>query len=231
MDTKRSGTLAYGNRTARLRAAGLVCAVAVAGALVTGCGDDKGGGGSSSSPSESGGGKSAAASPSGSGKLTEDQTQRKALIPKAKITYDKALSAATGAVSGSKPVKAELKRGTGGKPVWETEVATTDGTKSMVTVDAVSGKAAKPRADSDEDSDDKAKLAGWLKKAKVTAQEAAQVATGKKKGTVSSIELDDNDQGKEIWSVDVVTESDWNKTTYDIDAADKKVLRTHVDTD
>ncbi|MER7395069.1 PepSY domain-containing protein [Streptomyces sp. NPDC000151] len=236
MDTKRSGTLAYGNRAARLRAAGLVCAVAVAGALVAGCGDDKGGGGggsssSSSSPSASGGGKSASASPSGSGKLTEDQTQRKALIPKAKITYDKALTAATGAVSGSKPVSAELKRGMGGKPVWETEVATTDGTKSMVTVDAVSGKAAKPRTDSGEDTDDKKKLAGWLKKATVTAQQAAQVATGKKKGTVSSIELDDNDQGKEIWSVDVVTKNDWNKTTYDIDASNKKVLRTHVDTD
>ncbi|MBZ4018946.1 PepSY domain-containing protein [Streptomyces purpurogeneiscleroticus] len=232
MDTKRSGTLAYGNRVARLRAAGLLCAVAVAGALVTGCGDDNGGGGGgSASPKASEGGKSAVASPTASGKLTEDQTERKALIPKAKITYDKALSAATGAVSGSKPVSAELKRGTGGKPVWETEVATTDGTKSMVTVDAVSGKAAKPRTDSDEDADDKTKLAAWLKKAKVTAQQAAQVATDKKQGTVSSIELDDNDQGKEIWSVDVVTKSDWNKTTYDIDAADKKVLRTHVDRD
>ncbi|WP_110944676.1 PepSY domain-containing protein [Streptomyces niger] len=234
MTTKRSGMLAQRNRTAGLRAAGLVCAVAVAGALITGCGDDKSGGGDgSSSPSASGGGKSAAAtaSPTASGKLTEDQSERKALIPKAKITYDKALSAATGAVSGSKPVKAELKRGTGNKPVWETEVATTDGTKSMVTVDAVSGKAAKPRTDSGEDDDDKAKLAGWLKKAEVTAQQAAQVATDKKKGKVSSIELDDNDQGKEIWSVDVVTTDDWNKTTYDIDASNKKVLRTHVDTD
>ncbi|MEV0603735.1 PepSY domain-containing protein [Streptomyces sp. NPDC050315] len=232
MNTKRSGTLAYGNRAARLRAAGLLCAVAVAGALVTGCGDDNGGGGGGdASPKASDGGKSAAASPTASGKLTEDQTERKALIPKAKITYDKALSAATGAVSGSKPVSAELKRGSGGKPVWETEVATTDGTKSMVTVDAVSGKAAKPRTDSDEDTDDKKKLADWLTKAKVTAQQAAQVATDKKKGTVSSVELDDNDQGKEIWSVDVVTKNDWNKTTYDIDAANKKVLRTHVDMD
>lgn len=224
--------LAYGNRPARLRAAGLVCAVAVAGALVTGCGDDKGGGGGgSSSPSESGGGKSATASPSATGKLTADQAERKALIPKAKITYGKALSAATAAVSGSKPVKAELKKGMDGKPEWEAEVATSDGAKSEVIVDAVSGKAAKPRTDTDADSEDKQKLAGRLKKATVTAQDAAKVATDKKKGTVSSIELDDNDQGKVIWSVDVVTTNDWNKTTYDIDAATKKVLRTHVDMD
>ncbi|MFI9029116.1 PepSY domain-containing protein [Streptomyces sp. NPDC053560] len=232
MDTKRSGMLAQRNRTAGLRAAGLVCAVAMAGALITGCGDDKSSGGdSSSSPSASGGGKSAAATASPGGKLTEDQAERKALIPKAKITYDKALSAATGAVSGAEPVSAELKNGSGNKPVWETTVAKTDGTKSMVTVDAVSGKAAEPRTDSDEDADDKKKLADWLKKATVTPQQAAEVATGKKKGTVSSIELDDNDQGKAIWSVDVVTENDWNKTTYDIDATNKKVLRTHVDKD
>ncbi|MFI8993785.1 PepSY domain-containing protein [Streptomyces sp. NPDC053542] len=234
MDTKRRGMLARRNRTAELRAAGAVCALALAGGLLAGCGDDNssgGDGGTSSPPASGSKSAGATASPGATGKLTADQAERKALIPKAKITYDKALSAATAAVSGSKPVKAELKKGMDGKPEWETEVATSDGAKSEVIVDAVSGKAAKPRTDTDADSEDKQKLAARLKKATVTAQDAAKVATDKKKGTVSSVELDDNDQGKVIWSVDVVTTNDWNKTTYDIDATNKKVLRTHVDKD
>lgn len=222
--------------TVGLRMTGAVCAVLAAGALLTGCGDDKDSGSAASASATASGASPGSASPSSgspsaSGKLTEDQAERKALLPSAKVGYEKALTAATGAVSGSKPVSIELKRGANGKAEWDAEVATSDGTKSMVRVDAVSGKADKPRTDSDEDADDKKQLAEWLKKAEVTAQQAAQVATGRKEGTVTSIELDDNDQKQEIWSVDVVTTNDWNKTTYDIDATDKKVLRTHVDRD
>ncbi|GAA2068828.1 hypothetical protein GCM10009801_17550 [Streptomyces albiaxialis] len=209
------------------RTAGAVCVLAVTvGGLLAGCGDEEKSGGDDASPSASasaGGGKKDSS-------LTEDQRERKALIPKAKVTYDKALAAATKAVKDSEPVKAELDAGPGGRARWETEVATEDGTAHSVAVDAASGKAAKPRAE-DDDGDDRKELASWLGKARVSAEQAAQVAIGEKKGTVAAIELDDNDSGKVLWSVDVVTPNDWNKTTYDIDVTNRKVLREHVDRD
>ncbi|MFH8407667.1 PepSY domain-containing protein [Streptomyces sp. NPDC018019] len=162
--------------------------------------------------------------------MTEDQRSRKALVPEAKTSYDQALKAATGAVADSKPVAVELKRGAGGKPEWHTKVATSDGTESTVRVDAVSGKADQPRTKK-EDGDDKKELADRLQRATVTPQQAAATATGRKSGTVTAVELDTNDQKKEIWSVDVVTRNDWNKTTFDVDAANRKILREHVDRD
>lgn len=65
----------------------------------------------------------------------------------------------------------------------------------------------------------------------MTPEQAAAVATGRTKGTVSSVELEDTDQGVTIWSVDVVSPKDWTKTSYDIDAANKKVLQEEVDRD
>ncbi|KOG64148.1 peptidase M4 [Streptomyces griseoflavus] len=220
--------------TKRVRAVGAVCAVALAGGLLAACGDDDGGGGSdSASPSASAPSQSAGSGqPSGasSGGMTEDQRSRKALVPEAKASYDQALKAATGAVSGSKAVSVELKRGSGGKPEWVTEVATGNGKASTVRVDAVSGKAGQPEAKKDDD-DDMKELADRLKRATVTPEQAAATATGRKSGTVTAVELDTNDQKKEIWSVDVVTKNDWNKTTFDVDAASRKILREHVDRD
>lgn len=252
MDTKRDDVVTAGERPAGLRAIGLVCAVAAAGALISGCGDSKSAD-EGTVKSSAGADASAAAvthtpgsptaSPTGSptgtgsptastGALTDDQNERKALIPKAKVTYDKALTAATGAVADGKVVSAELKAGAnGGAPFWETEVAKSDGAVQTVRVDAVSGKADSPQPKGDEDADDKRKLADRLKKATVTPQQAAQTALEKKKGTISALELDETDNGTLAWSVDVVTTNDWYKTTYDIDATNRKVLREHVDQD
>ncbi|WP_251096261.1 PepSY domain-containing protein [Streptomyces sp. Caat 7-52] len=91
--------------------------------------------------------------------------------------------------------------------------------------------AGKARTESDQDTDDKSELADWLKKATVTARQAAQTATDKTRGTVTAVELEDSDGGTPTWSVDVVTTDDWNKTTFDIDATDGKILREHVDRD
>ncbi|MFH9424355.1 PepSY domain-containing protein [Streptomyces sp. NPDC017529] len=228
-------TYRMGRNAQRTRAAAGLVALLTASAVLVGCGDDNDkGGGASVTPKPSATPTSATptapTSAEGSGGMTEDQRSRKALIPEAKTSYDQALKAATAAVAGSKPVAVELKRGAGGKPEWHAKVATEDGTASTVRVDAVSGKADQPRAE-DEDGDDKKKLADRLRRATVTAQQAAATATGKKSGTVSAVELDDNDQKKEIWSVDVVTKNDWNKTTFDVDATNRKILREHVDRD
>ncbi|MDI3387591.1 PepSY domain-containing protein [Streptomyces sp. B-S-A8] len=180
------------------------------------------------SPTESPGGT---ASPSPGSTLTDDRAERKALLPKVKVTYDKALTAAVEAVPESKPVAIELQADPDGAPWWEAEVAKADGSASTVRVDAVSGQADEPQADSDADADEKRQLADLLGKAKITPQEAADVATGQAEGTVSSVELDDTDQGATIWSVDVIDTKTWNKTSYDIDATNKKVLKEEVDRD
>ncbi|MGW6533818.1 PepSY domain-containing protein [Streptomyces venezuelae] len=228
MVTKRNASAVRRGRPALTRGTGLICVAAAAGALLTGCGNDDGDTPKSDSSTA---GRAASPSSSDGGNLTDDQRERKELVPKAKVGYDKALDAAVATVDKSKPVSIELK-GTPDKPVWKAEVATADGASHDVDVDAVTGKAGQARADNDQDQDDKRELADWLKKATVTPQQAAQTATDKKKGTVTSVELDDSDKGDMVlWSVDVVTTDDWNKTTYDIDATNRKIVREHVDRD
>lgn len=216
-------------RPAGPRTIGLVCAVAAAGVLLSGCGSDTASPQKSAAPSRAV--PATAASPSGS--LNADQAQRKALVPKAKVDYGQALKAAIAAVPASEAIAAELK-GTPASPYWDTVVATTDGAAYAVRVDAVSGKAEQPRPQSD-DPEDKQELAARLDKATVTAQQAAQTATEKTKGTVTTIELGNADHGNNndtvAWTVGVVTTDDWNETTYEIDATNRKVLWMNIDQD
>ncbi|MEU7644658.1 PepSY domain-containing protein [Streptomyces huasconensis] len=234
MITKRNGSAFRQGRPPVSRGTGLLCAAVAAGALLTGCGDDNGNG--NDGAAKTGTAEAApvpTATPTTSpGGLTDDQAERKALVPKAKVGYEDALRTAVAEVPKSKPVSIELK-GPADKPTWETEVATTDGAAHTVRVDAVSGKAGGAQAKKDQDADDKRELADRLGKATVTAQQAAETATGKTKGTVTSVELEDSDSngGAPKWSVDVVTTDNWNKTTFDVDATNRKILREHVDKD
>ncbi|MCS0603049.1 PepSY domain-containing protein [Streptomyces sp. LP11] len=219
--------------TKRKEVAAVIAAAAATGALLTGCGA-----GTDDSAAETGAAEAAqvaapsmSPSPSATASaLTEDQAERKALVPKAKTGYDEALRTAVAAVPKSKPVSIELK-GPANQPSWQAEVATTDGVAHTVRIDAANGKAGPAQTKSDQDSGDRRELADRLDKAKVTAQQAAQTATGKTKGTVTAVELGDTDNGTLKWSVDVVSTTDWNKTTYDIDATNRKILREHVDRD
>ncbi|MFF9784306.1 MULTISPECIES: PepSY domain-containing protein [unclassified Streptomyces] len=226
MDTNRSGVVVRRGRPAGPRTIGLVCAVAAAGALLSGCGSS---GNDTGSPQK----RAAPATASPTGSLSADQAQRKALVPKAKVDYGQALKAAVAAVPSSEAIAAELK-GTPASPYWDTVVATTDGAAYAVRVDAVSGKAEQPRPQSD-DPEDKQQLAARLTTATVTAQQAAQTATEKTKGTVTTIELGDADHGDNndsvAWTVGVVTTDDWYETTYEIDAVNRKVLWMNIDQD
>jgi uncharacterized membrane protein YkoI len=225
MDTNRSGVVTRYGRPAGPRAIGLVCAVAAAGALLSGCGNSDTAGAQKKSPPRAVP-ASAPASPSSS--LSADQAQRKALIPKAKVGYEKALKAAVAAVPSSEAIAAELK-GSPDSPYWNTAVATSDGTVHAVRVDAVSGKAEQPHTESD-DPNDKQELAARLSKAKVTAQQAAQTATDKTKGTVTTIGLGNADHAGDTvaWTVGVVTPDNWQQTLYEIDATNRKILWMHV---
>jgi uncharacterized membrane protein YkoI len=118
-----------------------------------------------------------------------------------------------------------------GAPEWAVEVAAPDGTVHDVEVDAVTGKVFRSRADAEQDADDRREVAGRLGRARQSLQQAVEAATGKKKGTVTGAELDDDDARRTLWSVDIVTPGDWYRTTYDIDAANGRVLRERSDRD
>lgn len=248
-------------RAHRLRAAAAACVVLTA-ALLTGCGQDSGSTSTGTATSEAARAvpertttpsTDASESASPAAPLTGDQKERKALLASTKVTFDKAVTTAEGAVKGSKLLELDLKGpgdsdddsddsasptaspsptgasaspGTG--PEWVAAVAAKDGTEHTVRIDAVSGKVIKSTEDADQDAGEKTRTADRIAKAKQTPQQAAKAATDKKEGTVTSIDLDDNDQDVLVWKVDVVAK-DWKKTTLDIDAADGSV--THQETD
>ncbi|WNI20682.1 PepSY domain-containing protein [Streptomyces sp. ITFR-16] len=251
-------------RAHRLRAAGAACVVLTA-ALLTGCGQDSGSTSTGTATSEAARAvpertttpsTDASKSASPAAPLTGDQKERKALLASTKVTFDKAVTTAEGAVEGGKLLELDLKGpgdgdddsddsaspsasagpspstsaspGTG--PEWVAAVAAKDGTEHTVRIDAVSGKVLKSTEDADQDAEEKSRTADRIAKAKQTPQQAAKAATGKKKGTVTSVDLDDNDQNVLVWKVDVVSD-DWKKTTLDVDAADGSVTRQETDND
>ncbi|MEU9522271.1 PepSY domain-containing protein [Streptomyces sp. NPDC048224] len=195
-------------------------------------------------------------SPTGSPSMNEDQSQRKELVSATKVTWDKAADTAVKEVPEGKLVDLELKRTksdatasptgspTGspdmstpnpapseGAPEWEAKVAQTDGTLHRIDIDAVSGKVFRTMVDPDQDADDKTQVSDWLDKAKQTPAQAVKAATAKAKGTVTHVELGDNDDQQVVWNVDVVDKGNWNKASVVVDAANGKVLSQDVDTD
>ncbi|MEU3961202.1 PepSY domain-containing protein [Streptomyces buecherae] len=256
-------------------------------ALLAGCGDDGGDGdGDQASPTASAtkasqapsGPSQPGGSPSASGRLTDDQAERRALLPLARVDHAKAAETAVAKVPGGRLVDLEL-RGTGGdrgdkgtddapgdkgtddapgdagaadaraagpsgtaspsgmasprarRAEWIAKVATKDGTAHRVRVDAGSGEVLDAAAEADQDGDAKRELSAQLSKARRTPEQAARAATDAKRGTVTSVELGDDAAGALVWSVDVVTPRDWNKTTFAVDAVTGKVVGEHVDRD
>ncbi|MEU5957440.1 PepSY domain-containing protein [Streptomyces sp. NPDC047525] len=241
-------------RARRIRLVGALCAVAASAALVTGCGgdSDKSSADATSEAAKTVPKEAPSKSPTGSASLTQDQQERKALLAATKVTYDKAAATAVDKVSGSKLTDLDLEgldddndsdddddasgspspspSGSAAAPQWAAEVAEKDGTVHNVRIDAVSGKVISSAPENDQDADDKKETADWLSRVKQSPEQAAKVATDKKKGTVTSIGLDDNDSNTLIWSVDVVTD-DWNKTDFEIDAVKGDITREDVDRD
>ncbi|MFQ6146161.1 PepSY domain-containing protein [Streptomyces seoulensis] len=226
-----------------------ICALGGSALLMTGCSGTSTG---SSVAEAAAASPTSTASPSPSKSLTQDQTERRDLWSKTKVTWDKAAGTAVKEVSGGKLVAIELKgvshnaksspTGTptaatpnpapaAGAPEWQAKVASADGTVHWVEVDAANGKVFRSQAEPDQDADDRRKIADRLSKATQTPAQAVKTATDKTKGQVSAVSLDENDK-KLVWSVDVVSpDHDYTKTTYDIDAAKGTVVREHTDHD
>ncbi|MFF3171271.1 PepSY domain-containing protein [Streptomyces sp. NPDC057900] len=261
-------------RAHRLRAAGAACVVLTA-ALLTGCGQDSGSTSTKTETSEAARAvpeRTTSSSPSPSASLTKDQEKRKKLLASTKITFDKAVTTAEGAVKGGKVTELDLKgpgksdddtdasasasasvsasesasmsasaspsgssaspsaspSATG--PEWVATVVAKDGTEHTVRIDAVTGKVLQSVEDTDQDAQEKSRTAARIAKATQTPQQAAKAATDKAKGTVTSLDLDENDKNVLVWSVDVVAK-DYKETTVDIDAASGSVTGQHVDND
>ncbi|WP_217140208.1 PepSY domain-containing protein [Streptomyces sp. AC627_RSS907] len=93
---------------------------------------------------------------------------------------------------------------------WEVDVLAGDGTWHSVRVDPATGEVLGSHTEKDEDDTAEARAA--LKGTSVSAAEAARAAAGK--GTVTSVELDDGDDGdKAAWEVETRSsgdaEQDW----------------------
>ncbi len=201
------------------------------------------------SPSTTGTGT---ASPTGTATSSPggDRAERKALIPMAKITWDKAADTAMKEVPQSKLVELELQRTTKeamsatgspspstpnpapstGAPEWEAKVAAPDGTVHRIDIDAVSGKVFRTQVEPDQSAADKRDMADRLDKASQSPQQAVKAATDKTKGTVTGLDLDENDQQLQ-WTVDVVNTDTWDLTAVDVDATNGKVLGEKVTDD
>ncbi|MFI2640026.1 PepSY domain-containing protein [Streptomyces sp. NPDC018610] len=225
-----------------------ICALGGSALLMTGCSSTSTG---SSVAEAAAASPTSTASPSPTKSLTQDQTQRRDLLSKTKVTWDQAAGTAVKEVSGGKLVAIELKGASGkakssptgtataatpnpapspGAPEWRAQVAAADGTVHWVEVDAATGKVFRSQAQPDQDADDRRKIADRLSKATQTPAQAVKTATEKTKGKVTAVSLDENDNTL-VWSVDVVPTDNWTKTTYDIDAAKGTVVREHTDTD
>ncbi|MEU1482840.1 PepSY domain-containing protein [Streptomyces sp. NPDC005752] len=118
--------------------------------------------------------------------------------------------------------------GSGGSPKWMAEVVEEDGTAHDVTIDAVSGEVIDSAPVADQSAADKQQWADRISQATQTPEQAAKVATDKQDGWVTSIALDENDSQVLVWQVDVVSK-DWNKTTFDVDAAKGTITDEQVD--
>ncbi|MFV0137817.1 PepSY domain-containing protein [Streptomyces sp. HMX87] len=243
---RRHPSLPHSLRSTALRTAAALCVLGSSALVLAGCGDTDTRATGTAAAQTTG---PATASPS----LTDDQAERKDLISRTEVGWDDAVDTAVKEVPGGKLVDLELKAtprdataspGTddptpstpnpapsAGAPEWAVRVAAADGTVHHVDIDAVNGKVFRTQLDPDQDADDKRELADRLSRATQTPQQAVQKATDRTDGTVTGIELGENDDQRLIWSIDIVTTDKWDKTTYDVDATNGEILREHVDRD
>ncbi|WJY40726.1 PepSY domain-containing protein [Streptomyces sp. P9-2B-2] len=85
--------------------------------------------------------------------------------------------------------------------VWEADVLGKDGKWHEVTLDAGNARVLNQHVDTDEDDDAQERAA--LQNARTDAASAARTAASH--GTVTSVDLDDDDRGKAVWEVETIT--------------------------
>lgn len=93
--------------------------------------------------------------------------------------------------------------------VWEADVLSKDGKQHEITLDAGTARVLNQHTDRGDD-DDRARERAALKDARTTAAEAARTAASR--GTVTSVELDDDHGAKAVWEVATVTKDGTERT-------------------
>src|SRR5690606_2132246 len=109
--------------------------------------------------------------------------------------------------------------------VWEVEIVADNGRWRDLKVDAGSGKVLSDRADDDDDDDD----AAAVRKAELSASDAAEAALKAAPGTVTAVEFDEHD-GRLVWEVEVKGE-DGNERELEVNASSGKVAFDDDDDD
>ncbi|RPK50812.1 PepSY domain-containing protein [Streptomyces sp. ADI93-02] len=145
-----------------------------------------------------------------------------------RTTVDEAVGAALKAVPGT-VTEAELDDDDddGGRTVWELDVYGADKVWHDVTVDAGSGKVLSDREDDDNGDRDR----HAPRSAAVSLDAALKAALGAQPGTVTSVDLDDDDDGRRgapRWDVDI-TGKDGKQHELRVDAKSGKVTADHDD--
>ncbi|GAA2975889.1 MULTISPECIES: PepSY domain-containing protein [Streptomyces] len=135
------------------------------------------------------------------------------------VTLDEALASALKSVPGT-VTEAELDDDDDdeGRTVWELDVYGTDKAWHDVTVDAGSAKVLSARDDDDNDARDR----HAPRSAAVSLKAAVDAATGAHPGTVTSVDLDDDEDEPLRWEVDVTAE-DGARYDLNVDARTGKV--------
>ncbi|MFB4317391.1 PepSY domain-containing protein [Actinomadura sp. 21ATH] len=146
-----------------------------------------------------------------------------------KITAEQAAAAALKAVPGGRIESIELDDDDAGKRTWDVDVLSGNTFRDEV-VDANTGTVATNRQDDDRDdrdgSDDRDD-ARRLNAAKIDAVQAARTALRTAKGTVTSVDLDDDGRS---WEVEL-TGADGTERDLRIDTATGKVTANTADAD
>ncbi|MFE2028790.1 PepSY domain-containing protein [Streptomyces hygroscopicus] len=172
----------------------------------------------------------------GSGSGSTDRARSSSTAPEAQISQASGTASGTTArASFSDAAEAALKAvpGTlasldldhGARTTWDADVLGDDGTWHEITLDASDARVLSQRVDRDDNDPEDAAEAAALKKAAVTATEAARKAAPR--STVTSVEFDDD--GTPAWEVEVVrghTEHELH-----VDAQSGKVTQAPADDD
>ncbi|MGW1317781.1 PepSY domain-containing protein [Streptomyces sp. NPDC002426] len=164
-----------------------------------------------------------AAGQTGAGQAVTEKTGKAG-----RTTVDEAVGAALKAVPGT-VTEAELDDDDddGGRTVWELDVYGADKVWHDVTVDAGSGKVLSDREDDDNGDRDR----HAPRSAAVSLDAALKAALGAQPGTVTSVDLDDDDDGRrgaQRWDVDI-TGKDGKQHELRVDAKSGKVTVDHDD--
>ncbi|MFE7466657.1 PepSY domain-containing protein [Streptomyces sp. NPDC057499] len=147
----------------------------------------------------------------------------------AKVDVKEAVAAALKAVPGT-ATEAELDDEDGGL-VWEVDVYGSDKARHDVTVDAGNGKVLGKHTDEDKADDDRDHGPKASGPARVSLDAAVDTALKARPGTVTSVDLDhDRDGRAQHWEVEVTAE-DGKEHELKVDAADGRVTADRVDDD